>query len=496
METSIISSSVPLSVPLSVPSAIIVIGIILIGRSLLKRLRLSAMIAAMIASVGGVLSARTSVADGSPGGVCYAFDRPDTPFANESGEAPTEVWCYRRVTRPEPGTMIFSIDGKGRATPELTFLVADAGSITHASRTADQVTVHRIQTKYNPLPVPTVPPPTAKRLPGPMSAFSIASADDVLGFLSTRPVNVADIRIRSEGMQKARVPEEAMPWRGYWFPQSSGRLHHGSESPLAKFDRFVELRTGIRPQAQAWEKRRHRYTGVKWSGHCNGWAAASILRKEPTTPWIDPFTGVTFSVLDQKGILIERDYCPRYAFFGRRTYSAPSSAAPGALPGVEISEPPPPGHDPAEAVSPTALRGDLTGEMFHNTLAYFIGQLGKPVLMDYSSGVPVENRVLSEYEMNIKSLGTNVYRVDAKLTIHEYDKEPSDQVGVAPVIHRTYSYKLWTDDNGEIERSAWLNRPPDFLWLPLAPGECKDGNPALTESWIEVMGKPLAFPEW
>ena len=52
-----------------------------------------------------------------------------------------------------------------------------------------------------------------------------------------------------------------------------------------------------------WNRANLRFFGPDegWAGHCNGWAAASILEPEPTAPVTR--NGITFSVGDQKGLL-------------------------------------------------------------------------------------------------------------------------------------------------------------------------------------------------
>ena len=45
------------------------------------------------------------------------------------------------------------------------------------------------------------------------------------------------------------------------------------------------------------------FPGTTWTGHCNGFAAASLLEPEPTQP--GTVQGVTFSVADQKGLLVD-----------------------------------------------------------------------------------------------------------------------------------------------------------------------------------------------
>jgi len=215
----------------------------------------------------------------------------------------------------------------------------------------------------------------------------------------------------------------------------------------------------VNPGAQDWEMRRHYYTGVNWEGHCNGWAAASILRKEPKWPIKDPYSDVTFTVADIKGLWIERDYCPRIAFFGSRYWGD--------------------GGDPR----------DIYPHVFHKVLVHYIGELRKPVLVDIRPDPSVENRVISGYEMTIQEVAPQTYLVDNYVMIHEYDNDLQDKVGIAPGSRHHFRYYLMTDEKGDPRDGYWLSLNPDFLWVPLSPGDCEDKNEVLEEFWINEILK-------
>ena len=55
-----------------------------------------------------------------------------------------------------------------------------------------------------------------------------------------------------------------------------------------------------------------------WWGHCNGWAAAAALEREPFYP-IEA-DGITFEVADLKGLLTESYYSQVSDFSGSRYY--------------------------------------------------------------------------------------------------------------------------------------------------------------------------------
>src|SRR5262249_43999970 len=148
------------------------------------------------------------------------------------------------------------------------------------------------------------------------------------------------------------------PWRGYWWPFKGQSL----AGPLSRYDQFVAARTGSNPGSRAWEASHHYSTGIWWQGHCNGWAASALLRAHPSTAKRDRVSGVVFSVSDQKGILAEKDFCAAVAFFGHRENGLPTD-------------------DPY----------DIHPALFHQTLTYYIGQLHKPVAMDYHADPVIDN---------------------------------------------------------------------------------------------------------
>src|SRR5690606_15105934 len=240
--------------------------------------------------------------------------------------------------------------------------------------------------------------------------------------------------------------------RGYWWPYKGAPLYGSANSPLSKYDRYVQAHTGSNPNSVSWERTNHRYKGVSWEGHCNGWAASAVLRAEPRVSRRDPVSGITFSVGDQKGLLAETDYCAKVAFFGTRY--------------------------------PKGSRQDIFPDRFHKTLGYYISNLGKPVNLDYNSAGPVDNHVITGYSMNIQSTGTNVYTVTAKLTVHKYDSSSSAAPGMAPTYIRNYKYQLHTDSAGNILRGTWLTNNPDFLWVPLSPTECSSNNPRINSQMV------------
>jgi hypothetical protein len=98
---------------------------------------------------------------------------------------------------------------------------------------------------------------------------------------------------------------ETPPWSSWWWPASAaiGPTLFAPNSPLDKYDRLVAAQTGDDPGTRAWEREMVNFPGSLWAGHCNGFAAAALLEPEPTTA--RDIDGVTFSVADQKALLVD-----------------------------------------------------------------------------------------------------------------------------------------------------------------------------------------------
>jgi hypothetical protein len=93
------------------------------------------------------------------------------------------------------------------------------------------------------------------------------------------------------------------PWSGWWWPATTsvrGPHLFDSTGPLAKYDRFVARNGADDPRTMEWEREELRLD-VSWAGHCNGWAAAALLEREPTQG--REAGGISFGVADLKGLL-------------------------------------------------------------------------------------------------------------------------------------------------------------------------------------------------
>ena len=103
---------------------------------------------------------------------------------------------------------------------------------------------------------------------------------------------------------QASADVQPRPWSGWWWPANDrGPTLYAPNGPLDKYDRYVAAVTGDNPGTRAWERQELYFPGSPWAGHCNGFAAAALLEPEPTAPI--EVLGVTFSVADLKGLLVD-----------------------------------------------------------------------------------------------------------------------------------------------------------------------------------------------
>jgi hypothetical protein len=388
--------------------------------------------------------------------VCYKIEMKENLSAenllSSRQETRQEIWCYQKLMNPVGSLYIYNADSN-QVKPELSLVLDKDGVLTHGSLLAGKLTVHRVFAKdFNPFSIPLKEPTHLQALPSDFNTSFSLLADNVLNFLLSRTTTSIETFNLLEGTIK--INANSMPWRGYWWPYKGQPLSGTSHSPMAKYDHYVKSHSGSSPNSAAWENSHHFSSGLWWEGHCNGWAASSILRSEPKSSKIDSSTGITFSVSDIKGLLSEADSCVNSSFFGHRYHGS----------GDDIR--------------------DVYPALFHKTITYYVGSLRKPVVIDYHNDPVVDNNIVSGYSMTITQTGTFNYSVTAVLRMHKYDNFRTDAPGIAPIYNRTYRYTLRKDASGNIVDGSWLSANPDFIWVPLSPGNCSGRNPGINDHWI------------
>lgn len=288
-------------------------------------------------------------------------------------------------------------------------------------------------------------------------------------------------------------------WAGYWWPY----LENGIVDAASKY----EQATG-QAGAVNWELSNHSANapGVQpWFGHCNGWAAASVLFNEPRRPVVQ--NGVSFLVSDQKALLSEVGQEVNLDSFGLR---------------ADTDDP----SDPAFQ--------DIFPNQFFLVLTNLVGN-GQPLIMDRYTGSQVWNQPIAGYQVSpitpADDLGADpsapgVYRIMVTTQIWWLrDDVPTDQLTEPFTFSdgpsydsRILRFEVWTDapakfDNngnlvsagkivvshqGEIAYGgAWrmsdsdiLNSHPDYLWAPYSlatPGQY--ANPGIDSHRLQSLLK-------
>lgn len=303
----------------------------------------------------------------------------------------------------------------------------------------------------------------------------------------------------------AKAVADPVPWAGYWWPYLDDGIADGENdddglSPADKIDAIFNRKN----YATAWEKRQHG-TGRRpaaWWGHCNGWAAAAIMEREPRTAVTR--NGIKFSVADRKALLTEYWMESGSDFIGRRVYD--------------------------ENDLSSAAFWDVVPAAFHLLITNIVGDQKQSVIIDRFTGAEVWNHPLVAYEIEpIKPndyLGPdpkykNIYRVNVKTTIWW----ATDEVGANDITpefkwkeddffdKRTLKYELWVDaplkfdasgklvSSGDIiltrnskggqwkngaSREALKNSHPDFIWIPLSYARSSGSkNPRINDAWVK-----------
>ena len=371
----------------------------------------------------------------------------------------------------------------------------------------------------------------------------------------------------SEGSEEAVV--EYVPWSGSWFAFSEGKLaqgYHGDDnfsydadaelfspvdiadvnslSPLRKYDLFIERREGTSPGAAHLELQgddardfHHHLHGARkqdyddrgvsygWWGHCNGWAAAAIMEREPIAPITAE--GIRFEVGDLKGLLTESYWGVNSDFTGRR-YNKPSDEMKAKIElGQELldqlgtaDEKPLDDYlawyeDLFDTTVADSVKANLTAEnfraslerardwakenwedayadvlphIFHKLLVTQIKNKRSALVFDTSADEEVWNFPAYAYETRLTKVedtpeGGAKFEVETTVS-YAHDGVSESILGVNELT-MDYTYTLTTDADGHPTSGEWtgesVDEHPDFAWVPTfnTPDQDRGENPQL-----------------
>lgn len=295
------------------------------------------------------------------------------------------------------------------------------------------------------------------------------------------------------------------PWAGYWWPYTDNGIasvHRDPAhlSPVDKYDQAykvtlqeqgIDVSSGYN-SAASWERFNHgagRVNVAGWWGHCDGWAAASIMAPEPKAEKI--INGIPFTVRDQKALLTELWLDFTSDFLGTRSFTSSDF------------------EDPAF--------WDIVPAQFHLVLANVVAKQNRSLIFDRYTGDQVWNQPLVAYKfypvgredyLDAHPEYPDVYRVNVKARLWWADDNVDPDIVTAPFNiddpgepfrGRTLNYELWLDgpivfdDAGNMIKSGnilltsidsryiggmWKNgidpavlasrTHPDYFWIPNA----------------------------
>ena len=293
------------------------------------------------------------------------------------------------------------------------------------------------------------------------------------------------------------VPNEKIPYSGFWYPYSHGGTGIEWDSGGSALEKYDQVFNGGTMTATQWEEKNHNAGNARadWDGHCNGWSGAAQRHKEPAHEV--KRNGVTFKPRDIKALLTEVYMSAKTGNLGGErcnssSFSGPSGRSDPTVMGVcEDSNP---------------------GEM-HVVVANWIGRAQHTVIMDRSVGVEVWNSPTYKYSYTsqdvsretamTKIIGSSgsTYRFNSlaqsfalvAMTL-TYTKSSTNEPDTSTheSESQTYQYILELDISGNILGGEWTQESqsvhPDFFWLALEPstpsGSTFYGNPGLNPNEV------------
>jgi hypothetical protein len=352
------------------------------------------------------------------------------------------------------------------------------------------------------------------------ASLEAARAASAPGALLGNERNLADIM-----RNYPRAVPSPQPWAGYWWPYVGTGIaavyrDDAGMSPADKYDAayldYLRSRGSDTSQYQsmaAWERTKHGPGAARvesWWGHCNGWAASSVMVPEPRAP--KTIAGLNFGVRDLKALLAESWMEFSGDFVGTRVDT------PGDF--------------------SSAAFWDVVPAQFHLMLANIAGRQNRSLILDRHTGHEIWNQPLVAYEFDQPKasdyLGAHpsfpdVYRINmtARIWWANDNVDPDDVTPPFDIVKlhdefydyyfpgRLLKYELWLDgpvefdSNGNIARSgdilvtredgryvggvwkngtspaALIHTHPDYMWVPYGVQHSSGyKNARIDDTWV------------
>ncbi len=401
---------------------------------------------------------------------CYQFPVEQSPDLISKGEDHgSELWCYKKLNDGKD-LLVFNFDQE-KIRPELSVLIEEGSRISSGVLNSGKLSFTKsnfmgISPVNVPLEINALRNRALERIS--FTASGTRKIDKLIENLKAAPLSGKKFEPNLRSTETAYLDASKYPYGGYWWSHSDQQLFAGKNSPLGKYDSAYTIRNGENPNASAWESQNHSLSNVPWGGHCNGWAASSVLYPEWTETLFDPLTNQMILPTDVQGILAEGSFCVYWAFYGKRY---------NGNPGDDLT--------------------DIKPDLFHKVLRYYLDNQKKPIAMDYFRDQKIDNNVVSGYKSEINPISNrpNWYHVVTELQMHDYDHVRNEGAGPARMYHRNYEYNLQMEANGTITGGEWISENPDFLWVPLSPKDCGRENPNIhldfVFNWLNSLPKAV-----
>lgn len=309
------------------------------------------------------------------------------------------------------------------------------------------------------------------------------------------------------------------PYTAHWYPYrhyGTARVFQGKkQSALHKYSQAFPSNDGS--TAVDWERRFHSSKGSNWTGHCNGFAAASQRHFEPQFEVIR--NGVRFSPADIKTLLTEVHLHVHTRILGGRRCrnvvienaisSGGGTSCPAGFRKIVLGNGKikcvknPPARSPSPQLSACE---DVNAGTFHLALANWVGRREQTIVFDKEAYNQVWNYPLFSYRLDdssryvskaealrltrqrgphypFNSAATTFYR--AKMHVGYADVLENTESSGYPTFKEsndTYTYILEIDDFGDVVGGEWIDDSyhahPDFLWIALEPQKSMTANQA------------------
>jgi hypothetical protein len=261
--------------------------------------------------------------------------------------------------------------------------------------------------------------------------------------------------------EKGSVRRHQMPYSGYIYPDNGG----GTTRILRKYDSAFNRGRRSATSFEAWDTKAYKgkvkvrgpifgmvwgsRTGVpEWSGHCNGWAAASIRHAEPQRSVNR--NGVVFTPADIKGLLAE----------------------------IYI-------YNEVEDLSGTGTV--VNAGLLHTVVTNWVGRGRHAIAMESDPSEEKWNYPI--YAFNTDSARRSSRSVEVKMNLGYLKDTDSGEFQESPKILRMkyFHYMLTLNSNGEIIGGRFYpdSAVIDMLWVPMQPKQGRQpgneaGNPYLS----------------